>query len=99
MQRVNINKPFGIRFVREFGRWLNENGFRDIPGSIRSRLKEIMAERESIERWRISLPLEVRMRINHPNEVISRWREVSGKRQSARIDVGEPIPRNEERKK
>jgi hypothetical protein len=74
MRSAHTNEPRGRRYNEAFSAWLTENGFADIDKGTRSRLEECMKNRARIEAWRSRLSLTERLRLNHPNGVIRKWR-------------------------
>ena len=75
MHAAGTNEPVGSRYNIEFGDWLAKHHFDDIEKGDRHRLFEVTANRADIEKWRAEeLPANQRLRINHPNTVLRKWR-------------------------
>jgi hypothetical protein len=74
MRTAGTNEPRGRGYNEAYSSWLSEYGFADIDKGTRSRLAECMANRSAIEAWRQALSLTERLRLNHPNGVIRKWR-------------------------
>jgi hypothetical protein len=72
--RRRANAPSGRGFNERFSEWLSTNGFADIDKGTRSRLADIMEHRSEIEAWRQKLPLNERLRKNHPK---SYWKHAA----------------------
>jgi hypothetical protein len=72
------------RYRNAFSGWLTENGFGDMDKAARSRLFECMEHQGQIEAWRARLTLTERLKLNHPDTVLRRWRNstVEGKASS-----------------
>jgi hypothetical protein len=73
MAAAQTNEPSGSRYNREFGNWLERNGFGDIDKSDRAKLFKVMEARATIEQWRATLTQTERLRLNHPAAVWRRW--------------------------
>jgi len=63
----------GRTFNEAMGEWLKETGFDDIEKGARSTLKAILEEPE-ITSWRLSLPVETKLKLNHPKTVLAKWK-------------------------
>jgi hypothetical protein len=74
MAAAGTNAPSGSRYNVEFGNWLVRHKFDDIDKGDRSRLFDVMANLPAIEEWRHALPQNQRLKFNHPNTVLRRWR-------------------------
>jgi hypothetical protein len=74
MRLAHINQPVGRRYNEIFGAWLSEYGFDTIDKAVRSRLLDCMAHRVEIEAWRSRLTVGERLRYNHPDAVLRRWK-------------------------
>jgi hypothetical protein len=73
MRSAHTNVPEGSRYNREFGDWLVRTPLGEIDKSTRKRLLDCMARRADIEAWRATLPLSLRLDLNHPHAVLRRW--------------------------
>jgi hypothetical protein len=76
MRAAHTNVPEGQRYCAEYSLWLKRNNFDGIDKGLRSRLFECRAHRPAIERWRATLPLSDRLKLNHPQAVLRRWKAV-----------------------
>jgi hypothetical protein len=74
MRVAHTNVPYGQRYCAEYSLWLSRNNFDGIDKGLRSRLFECRAYRPEIERWRATLPLSERLKLNHPQAVLRRWK-------------------------
>jgi hypothetical protein len=74
MAAAGTNAPVGSRYNVEFGNWLVRHKFDDIDKGDRSRLFDVMANLPAIEEWRHALPQNQRLKFNHPNTVLRRWK-------------------------
>jgi hypothetical protein len=73
MRSAHTNVPEGSRYNREFGDWLVRTPLGEIDKSTRKRLLDCMARGAGIEAWRATLPLSLRLDLNHPHAVLRRW--------------------------
>jgi hypothetical protein len=74
MRLAQINQPVGRRYNENFGKWLAEYDLDTIDKAVRSRLLECMKHRVEIEDWREQLTTGERLRYNHPDAVLRRWK-------------------------
>ena len=74
MSTVNTDEPRGKRYQKATDDWLIENGFKGLDKSIRSRLLKCLEDRAEIEKWRATLTEPERLRYNHPNTVLRKWK-------------------------
>jgi hypothetical protein len=74
MQQSDASAPQGKGYNLAFGEWLVTHKFNDMDKSERARLFEVMDNLGSIEEWRATLPLNQRLKFNHPNTVLRRWK-------------------------
>jgi len=74
LNQVGSNAPQGSAYNRTFGDWLQANKFDDMDKGERSRLFTIMDNLGEVERWRGTLTLTERLRLNHPNAVLRKWK-------------------------
>jgi hypothetical protein len=81
MRTSHSNKPEGRRYNCEFSLWLESNklddgtSFGEIDKAVRARLFECLAHRDEIEKWRKTLPISERLKLNHPAVVLRRWKK------------------------
>ena len=61
-------------YIYEFGRWMRQHGFGDMPKSVRSVAIELYENIDAIETWRATLPERMRQRLVHPLSNVRRWR-------------------------
>jgi hypothetical protein len=74
LNQAQTNKPEGKAYNMAFGEKLREYKLDDMDKGTRSRLFEVMDNLPMIEEWRRTLPLSERLKINHPNAVVRRWK-------------------------
>jgi hypothetical protein len=81
MLEARTNEPSGKRYQAIYGDWLRQNGFDEIDKSDRSRLLDCLEHRAEIDAWRQTLPLNQRVRLNHPNSIWRNWQKstIAGK--------------------
>jgi hypothetical protein len=77
MQSAKTNKPKGQRYCAEMSAFLKEYGLHEIDKGARSRLLEVMKHRAEIEAWHQALPIDKRVKLNHPQAVLSAWRRAT----------------------
>jgi hypothetical protein len=75
MLEARTNKPSGKRYQGIYGDWLRQNGFDEIDKGDRSRLFDCLDHRTEIDAWRQTLPLNQRVRLNHPNSIWRNWQK------------------------
>jgi len=73
MQAAETNRPEGKAYNQIFSQWLARYGLSEIDKSARAKLLYIMEHRGDVEDFRAGLPMNVRMELNHPTSVLSRW--------------------------
>ena len=61
-------------YIYEFGRWMREHGFGDMPKSVRSVALELAERLPEIEAWRATLSERRRRRLIHPLSNVRRWK-------------------------
>ena len=74
MVTARVGRSDGGAFNRAFSGWLAENGFADIDQATRSHLKTCSENLAEITRWRSTLTLSERNKLNHPHSVVRRWK-------------------------
>jgi hypothetical protein len=74
MNQAGANQPRGKAYNMAFGEWLQKYKFSDMDKGDRSRLFEVMDNLPMIEEWRRILTLTDRLRLNHPNAVLRKWK-------------------------
>ena len=90
MHQAGSNKPEGKAYNTAFGEWLTRYKFDDMDKGNRSRLFELMENLPQIEEWRRTLPLSERLKLNHPNAVLRKWKAFM--KPEPRDAHGEPKP-------
>jgi hypothetical protein len=89
MKRAGTNEPNGRRYNREFGYWLGNHGFRDIPDSARTRLLKCIGRLPEVEAFLEKLELQERLRLNHPVIV---WNAFRRENKKPKPPTGTPVP-------
>ena len=84
LNAANTNSVDDKRYRDEFSRWRKANGFDDIDKAARSWLFKCMENRAEIEAWRASLPLCERLKVNHPQSVLRKWKAAISKEKTER---------------
>lgn len=74
MNQAGTNKPEGKAYNVAFGEWLTKYKLDDMDKGDRSRLFAVMDNLPAIEEWRQALTLTERMKLNHPQAVLRRWK-------------------------
>jgi hypothetical protein len=74
MHQAGCNKPEGKGYNTAFGEWLTKYKLDDMDKGDRSRLFAVMENLPSIEEWRQTLTLTERLKLNHPNAVLRKWK-------------------------
>jgi hypothetical protein len=74
MAAASTNRPSGSAYNAAFGEWLERHGFHEIDKGDRSRLFDVMDNLPAIEQWRGTLASTLRLRLNHPNSVLRKWK-------------------------
>jgi hypothetical protein len=65
--------PTGGNFNSSMGDLLQQYKLDDMDKGDRSRLIKVMENRKEIEAWYNALPLNQRLRLNHPSTVLRKW--------------------------
>jgi hypothetical protein len=80
MKLCHINRPEdgGALYSRVYGEWLSREGFSMIDKAARARLMKCIDNLIAIEKWRMTLSLDERVRYNHPSTVLRKF-EAAGK--------------------
>lgn len=73
-QAGGINKPEGKAYNFAFGEWLQRYKLDDMDKGDRSRLFQMMDALPLIEEWRRTLTLTERLKLNHPNAVLRKFK-------------------------
>jgi hypothetical protein len=90
-QRIaGTNRPWGKAYNAAFGEWLQKYKFDDMDKGDRSRLFAVMDNLGQIEEWRMTLTLTERLKLNHPNAVLRKWKAHMAPEE--RTETGEPKP-------
>jgi hypothetical protein len=74
MHQAGVNKPEGKGYNVAFGEYLMKYKIDDMDQGDRSRLFSVMDNLPAIEEWRRTLTLTERMKLNHPNAVLRKWK-------------------------
>ena len=74
MRDAHTNQPTGRRYETAMAEWLVANGFKEIDKGVRSRLLECLQHRTEVDQWLSRLTDSERLRFNHPNTVLKRWK-------------------------
>jgi hypothetical protein len=90
MHQATTNQPKGKAYNMAFGEWLAKYKFDDMDKGNRARLFEVMDNLGQIEEWRRTLTLGERLRLNHPNAVLRKWKAHLAPER--RTESGEPKP-------
>jgi len=94
MNQAQTNKPEGKAYNMAFGEWMERYKIDDMDKGDRSRLFEVMAALPMIEEWRRTLTLTERLKLNHPNAVLRKWKaawEVPDKTKAAKPGLRESV--------
>jgi hypothetical protein len=90
MRIAKTNKPKGRKYSISMSTLLKEAGLDGVHKTTRSRLTNVMENREAIEAWLAEVPPQKRLRLNHPEPVLSAWkRHIAGPTEKPK---SEPIP-------
>jgi hypothetical protein len=90
MRIASTNRPQGKAYNTAFGEWLAKYKFADMDKGNRARLFEVMDNLAQIEQWRQTLTLTERLKLNHPNAVLRKWKAFM--KPEPRTEAGEPKP-------
>jgi hypothetical protein len=74
MHQAMTNKPEGKAYNTAFGEWLTKYKLDDQDKGDRSRLFTVMDNLGMIEQWRSTLTTTERLKLNHPNAVLRKWK-------------------------
>lgn len=74
MLEARTNSPVGRTYCGIFKRLLAEGRLGTIDSGTRCRLLEAMAHREQINVWLAMLPLAERLKVNHPDTILKKWK-------------------------
>lgn len=74
MNQAQTNKPEGKAYNMAFGEWMERYKLGDMDKGDRSRLFEVMVALPQIEEWRRTLTMTERLKLNHPNAVLRKWK-------------------------
>jgi hypothetical protein len=72
MQAAGTNKPQGPKYGAAFNRWLEDNGFRQMPYPVRTACCRLVDNLREIELWRATVPGGERW--HHPQVLVRNWR-------------------------
>jgi hypothetical protein len=90
MNQAMTNRPEGKAYNIAFGEWLGKYKLDDMDKGDRSRLFTVMENLPQIDQWRQTLTLTERLKLNHPNAVLRKWKAFM--RPEARNEQGLPKP-------
>ena len=74
MREAKTDRPVGGKYNNAYSQWLEENELAEIDKAVRSRLLYLLDHHDEVERWRSTLPINKRMRLNHPDSVSRAWK-------------------------
>lgn len=74
MNQAQTNKPEGKAYNMAFGEWMERYKLGDMDKGDRSRLFQVMEALPQIEEWRRTLTMTERLKLNHPNAVLRKWK-------------------------
>jgi hypothetical protein len=74
MRSSGSRESNGKPYAQAMSRWLDQYGLNDLNNSTRARLLKVMENRDKIVEWRAGLSDAERLRFNHPETVLSKWR-------------------------
>jgi hypothetical protein len=80
MRIAKTNDPKGRKYSMAMSTLLKEAGLDGVHKTTRSRLKEVMENRAEIETWLTTVPPDRRLRLNHPEPVLSAWKRAKGEK-------------------
>jgi hypothetical protein len=92
MHQAGVSAPQGKGYNLAFGEWLVTHKFNDMDKSERARLFEVMDNLGPIEAWRATLPLNQRLKFNHPNTVLRRWKAAIEPESDTEMDPSKKKP-------
>jgi hypothetical protein len=73
MRDAHVNKAKGRSYNAAIAAWSKKHGFADLDKGVRSRLLDVMSNLAGIEAELAKLPLNERLKKNHPNTVWRFW--------------------------
>jgi hypothetical protein len=85
MQRANVDKPRGIRYVRIMAEWLTGHGFREISSSARKCAASCAEHEEEVRAWLQTIPEARRIRLQH---CVNVWGSYAGQQSKYREPGG-----------
>jgi hypothetical protein len=65
----------GGAYARLIGAWLRLNKMADIAPAVRAWCREVRRNQAEIDTWRNALPLERRVKMNHPRTLLDHWKK------------------------
>lgn len=74
MNQAGTNRPEGKGYNMAFAEWMERYKLHDMDKGDRSRLFQVMDALPMIEEWRRRLTLTERLKLNHPNAVLRKWK-------------------------
>jgi hypothetical protein len=77
MRIAKTNEPKGRKYSTAMATLLKEAGLDSVHKTTRSRLKDVMENREAIEAWLTTVPQDKRLKLNHPEPVLSAWKRAT----------------------
>jgi hypothetical protein len=84
MAAAETNHPIGSRYDSEFGSWLTRHHFDAIDAGDRTCLIKVMDNLPAIEAWRATLTLTARLQLNHPSNILRKWKSGTEAKESKR---------------
>lgn len=94
MNQAQTNKPEGKGYNFAFGEWMQRYKMDDMDKGERSRLFQMMDALPQIEEWRRTLTLTERLKLNHPQAVLRKFKaafEVPDKRKPAKPGLRDAV--------
>lgn len=94
MNQAQTNKPEGKAYNMAFSEWMMQYKLNDMDKGDRSRLFQVMEALPMIEEWRRTLTLTERLKLNHPNAVLRKWKaafEVPDKAKPAKPSLRDSV--------
>jgi hypothetical protein len=74
MNQAMTNRPEGKAYNTAFSEWLQKYKLDEMDKGDRSRLFSVMDNLPMIEQWRSTLTTTERLKLNHPNAVLRKWK-------------------------
>jgi hypothetical protein len=87
MHQAGTNQPIGSAYNMAFGKWLAQYKLNDMDKGDRARLFTVMGDLPQIEEWRRTLSLTERLKLNHPNAVLRKFKAHTSPKAEPRPDA------------